>query len=285
MNKWIMRNWKVLLLLFIGIVIGPLVINVLFKMQAPISLLVAEWNASAALAYYGALVAAVIAVYGVFLTIRYSQQNYKEDVRNRALPFIVIDMLKSKSYNNLLGEEPQPEENGKKGYYEYKLQDYYCILENGNINYTTGLTKGQQDLLDNGGVKWASKSNGRSMVVIDYICVPIEIENVGNGTAIRLRYGLNRKNVVEKERKFLPTISLKQSMPILFHIFSEDCARNSANLGKYVLSFYYDDIFSNKYRQNFDISIEYDDKTNRPVALVDMGHIQDFLGGKSTWIK
>lgn len=87
MIKWIKRNWIVMVILLILIIVGPLAINWLFKQKAPIEVLVAEWDASAALGYYGAVIGAAIAVYGVFLTIRYSQKNYKEDVRNRTLFF------------------------------------------------------------------------------------------------------------------------------------------------------------------------------------------------------
>ena len=115
---------------------------------------------------------------------------------------------------------------------------------------------------------------------MDDICIPIEIENVGNGAAIRMRYGLNRKSISKKDRKYLPVISLKPAMPIMFHIFSEDCSRNSANLGEYVLSFYYEDIYSNQYEQDFDITIEYNEEKNAPVYSVDMSHVQKFIGGK-----
>lgn len=61
----------------------------------------AEWDASAMLSYYGTIIAAVIAIYGIFITIRYSQKSYKDDVRDRTMPFIVIDMLKTRSRTNL----------------------------------------------------------------------------------------------------------------------------------------------------------------------------------------
>lgn len=281
MKKWIKHNCKALIVLLLFAVVGPLIINILFKCKAPCGWLVAEWEPSAALTYYGTIIAATIAAFGVFLTIRYSQQNYAEDVRNRTLPFIVIDMLKTKSRMQLFPNTSSDSKTDEKTerYEEYKLQDYYCILENGNIVYKTGLTKEQKKLLENGGTKWVAKSNGGSLVAVDDVCIPIEIENVGNGTAIRLRYGLNRKDIRDEEKKYLPVISLKTFNPIMLHIFSEDCSRDSANLGEYILSFYYEDIYSNKYKQEFAISIDYDEEKHVPIVSVDMGHIQEFLGG------
>ena len=282
MIKWIKRNWIVMVILLILIIVGPLAINWLFKQKAPIEVLVAEWDASAALGYYGAVIGAAIAVYGVFLTIRYSQKNYKEDVRNRTLPFITLTMLKTKSYKKLFPVNVIENRNREKeeGYFEYKLQDYYCILENGMVGYQTGLSERQQEILNNAGTKWVSSPSGGSLVVVNDICVPIEIENVGNGTAIRLRYGLNRKGISEKDRRYLPVISLKPENPILLHIFSEDCSKEINNLGEYILSFYYEDIFSNRYKQDFEVMIEYNDAKNCPMVSVDMSHKQNFLGEK-----
>lgn len=271
-----------MVILLILIIVGPLAINWLFKQKAPIEVLVAEWDASAALEYYGAVIGAAIAVYGVFLTIRYSQKNYKEDVRNRTLPFITLTMLKTKSYKKLFPVNVIENRNREKeeGYFEYKLQDYYCILENGMVGYQTGLSERQQEILNNAGTKWVSSPSGGSLVVVNDICVPIEIENVGNGTAIRLRYGLNKKGISEKDRRYLPVISLKPENPILLHIFSEDCSKESNNLGEYILSFYYEDIFSNRYKQDFEVMIEYNDVKNCPMVSVDMSHKQNFLGEK-----
>lgn len=280
MKNWIRKNNKIILIVLGFVIGGPLVINWLFKLHPSINWLVAEWDASAALSYYGTIIASIIAIYGIFITIKYSQENYRDDVRNRSMPFIVIDMLKTTAHRNLFqSNNLQVDSEALEGYREYKLTDYYCILENGEITYKTGLTKDQQGLLDNGGMRWVSNANGRSLCAVDNICVPFEIENVGNGTAIRMRYGINRKN--EKEKKYLPTISLKPSNPMMLHIFSEDCSKDSLNLGEYVLSFYYEDIYSNRYEQHFDITIEFNVEKHAPVLSVDMSHIQNFLGGNS----
>ena len=187
------------------VIIGPIIINCLFKLHPSREFFVAEWDASAMLSYYGTIIAAVIAIYGIFITIRYSQKSYKDDVRDRTMPFIVIDMLKTRSRTNLFkSKDTKICAKQVEGYYEYKLTDYYCILENGVIRYSTGLTKTQQELLDNGGTRWVYSENGGRLQVVDDICVPFEFENVGNGAAIRMRYGLNRKETIEHDRKYLP---------------------------------------------------------------------------------
>ena len=281
MEKWIKENCKIILAVLGFIVGGPLVINWLFKLHLPTNFWTVEWDASAVLSYYGTILASVIAIYGIFITIQYSQKSYKDDIRDRSLPFIVIDMLKTSGYGaeTQLGSL-QNELESLQGYREYKLVNYYCILTKGKIEYRTSLTESQQEFRDNGGRKIVPFKDVKNFYTIYGICVPIEIENIGNGTAIRLRYGINRKEINEKERRYLPTLSLKPSAPMMLHIFSEDCSRESLNLGEYVLSFFYEDIYSNRYEQHFDITIEYNQEKQYPVFSMDMGHIQNFLGGK-----
>lgn len=280
MNK---KNLIYIIISIIAVlVIIPLSINVAFKVAAPIEILHAEWDASAAITFYGTVLAAGIAVIGVFITIRYSQSNYREDVRNRTLPYIAITLLRTKAYKNIFGgnseiKDIEPEE----GYQEYKLQDYFCVLEKGDIQYKTKLSKRQQQILDYGGTKWENIPNGRSLQVVDDVCVPIEIENVGNGVAINLRLGLNRKGVPEKDQRFVSPISLKVGATVMLHLFSEDCGRDSKNTGEYVLSFYYEDIYQNQYIQEYDVNIQYDEDERQPVFSIDMEVEQQCIGGAS----
>ena len=113
------------------------------------------------------------------------------------------------------------------------------------------------------------------------VCIPLEIENVGNGTAIRMRIGLNRKDTLSKDRQYMQPQSIKPGVIFKFHIFSEDCSQNSKNLGNYVLSFCYEDIYLNHYEQNFDVLIEFDKKVSEAFCSIDLSHVQKFLGGES----
>ncbi len=276
--KWLKGRWKqCVLFVFVFVILIPLLINLLFKLHSSIDFFVAEWNASAALTFYGALLGAGITVYGVYLTIQYSRENYKEDVRNRVLPFIVIDKLKTKSHKNIFSKNDKVDETEFEGYIEYKIEDYYCILNDGKIEYRNSLTKEQKQLIENCGTKWIPNSNGGSYVVVDEICVPLEFENVGNGTAVNFRSGINRKDIAVAERRFLPVIALRVGGKIMMHIFSEDCGKTSKNLGEYVLSIVYEDIYKNMYEQNFDISIEYNEEHHAPIFSINMDNTQELL--------
>lgn len=74
MRGWIKNNYKMILVVLAFVIIGPIIINCLFKLHPSREFFVAEWDASAMLSYYGTIIAAVIAIYGIFITIRYSQK-------------------------------------------------------------------------------------------------------------------------------------------------------------------------------------------------------------------
>ena len=286
MKDWLKKNYKIFFVLLLLILGGPIVINILFKIKSPIWFLAAEWDASAALSYYGAIIAAFLAIYGIFITVQYSQKNYREDVRNRSLPFLVVEKLHSKSIriisaNSEITAKESVKERPIEGYREYRITDYYCILDDGNISYRSRLTQSQQNILDNCGMKPIPCEIGSASARVPYICIPLEIENVGNGTAIRMRIGLNRKETLFKDRQYMHLQSMKPGTVLKFHILSENCSQNSKNLGEYVLSFCYDDIYLNHYEQNFDVLIGFDKEKSGVFYSIDLSHVQKFLGGES----
>ncbi len=54
------------------------------------------WSAADVLSYYGAIIAASIGVIGVYFTVYIANRNYREDARNRTLPYIAIDVINNK---------------------------------------------------------------------------------------------------------------------------------------------------------------------------------------------
>lgn len=87
---------------------------------------------------------------------------------------------------------------------------------------------------------------------MNLVSVPLEVENVGNGTAINLRIGLNKATNIKPV--YITTINLKQNMTIYIHIFSENPTDN--DLAEYNLEFYYNDIYKRKYAQKYIFSIK-----------------------------
>ena len=71
--------WLLLLLLFIGILVPILVV----KLD----------NDSNILSYYGGVIGGILAIIGVFFTVKYSQKQYSEDQRNSVIPYFAVNML------------------------------------------------------------------------------------------------------------------------------------------------------------------------------------------------
>lgn len=61
------------------------------------------------------------------------------------------------------------------------------------------------------------------------------------------------------------------------HLYSEDCDKDSPNLGDYDLMFSYQDIFGNKYSQTTRLSIFYMEERDRVGLQMDMYQTQEGL--------
>ena len=85
-TKWILIA-AIALVLIVGV---PIIINECYKMNSGYMTM---WSAADVLSYYGAIIAASIGVIGVYFTVYIANRNYREDARNRTLPYIAIDVI------------------------------------------------------------------------------------------------------------------------------------------------------------------------------------------------
>lgn len=256
--------WKpiILFILLFFIIIIPTCINLAFKYNSGIIILQAEWDASDALNFYGGILAAGLGIYGVFLSIQYAQKNYRDDLKNQVLPYLVVTQLRGLSRYNALADGADIKTNAKNGpeenkaadplYEEYKLTKVYYIIEPNGIKNYIDLPPRYKPILERAGASWETVANGCYILQKrPYISFPAEIENVGNGTAIYARIGFNKK---EDTPKYLPPIQLKPNETFYIHIFSSLPLENVQ--GQYTLSIIYQDIYLNKYEQNFPFTAE-----------------------------
>lgn len=93
--KWILAA-GIALLLIVGV---PIIINECYKTNSGYMTI---WGAADMLSYYGAIIAASIGVIGVYFTVYMANINYREDARNRMLPYIAIDVINNKQPAPLL---------------------------------------------------------------------------------------------------------------------------------------------------------------------------------------
>lgn len=257
-KRWLaLLLWGALLLIVI-----PVAINYAFKMPAFCELLVAEWTSGDALSFYGVLVGVFAAVWGIYLNIEAAQENYRDDIRNRVLPFIALTFLQVKTpgilavalSNILKSEGPQSLPNHTKNEYsEYKREKVCFVIEGGSVKAKNRLTEEQERKVQSGGVEWENTSYGKALVNVGLVSAPIEIENVGNGAANTLRIGLNPRAANDSNYKFITSMPFKVGQKLGVHLYCENL-EGSSN-GSYDLDIVYEDIYGNRYRQRYDVMI------------------------------
>lgn len=264
MKAIIKKYWVVLLLLTIGI---PALINWLFKIHPTIPFFSAEWDAGAALGFYGTLLASFIAIIGVFISVNYAQENYRKDEKNRQLPYLAMTYMRKDSKFNLLDSaftQTRESDNDADSYYtEYRLNRVYIIISNDGIEYRKNLDKMQESILQQGGLAWVTEGGIKALKPHNYISLPFEIENVGNGAAIDFKLSFNKKDSSNPHAVSLFT--LKCGDKVYFHIFSD--LESEELLGEYMLELQYSDILCNRYSQKYPVSFE--KENNRVKQIID----------------
>lgn len=91
MNKSRERWFLVgVLSIIILVVVVPIIINECYRKNAGY---ITVWNAADLLSYYGTIVAAGIGIVGVYFTVYIVNKNYRDDARNRILPYIAINVI------------------------------------------------------------------------------------------------------------------------------------------------------------------------------------------------
>ena len=263
------QNYRNSIVLLVVLAVGGMTcIHFLFKIHAP-KWLVATWSAGDALGYFGVILAAVVTVYGLFLTFKDNRESIFYFSRldklpfigvnvlsqNYRLPFMIADASKEADYSNTTLE------NRPKGQYYYseeKLEKIFCVLSSGNIHIQRGLKKKQLHLAQNMGMDMEPVGKG-GFASVDkrLIYYPILIENIGNGPAIDLRIGFQKDDADTKN--FIPPFPLNTSATLYFIIYAEN--PDDSNCGDYSLIFYYRDIFDHYYKQSHLFQIKHDDTT------------------------
>lgn len=270
MKKYLKQYWWLILIIVVVIIL-------------PVVIVPCSKNDSNVLSYYGGVIGGILAIIGVFFTVKFSQKQYREDQRNSVIPYFSADMLNSHfvmpkvSMNSGHIKISNPPSEISTGYHEEKYTDYYYILKDGKFKITTGLNEQQTVRAHAGGLVLVQIPNGYAMTVKNDVFMPIQLENVGNGAAINFRLGINRSEIKDCDKKYAYSISVNRGEVVNVHLYSEDCDKTSANLGDYDLTFLYQDIFGNKYSQTTRISIVFNEDHNRIAIQMDMYQTQERL--------
>ena len=219
----------------------------------------------------------------MFFTVRYSQRQYQDDQRNSVIPYFSVDKLNSHFVMPEVTMDSgrltvkNPKTQSAAGYREEKYTDYYYVLKDGKFKITSRLTDQQMVRAHAGGFVPAQVPYSYAMTVKNDIFLSLRLENVGNGVAINFRLGINRADIKEDEKKYTYSISVNKGEAVNVHLYSEDCDKDSPNLGDYDLMFSYQDIFGNKYSQTTRLSIFYMEERDQVGLQMDMYQTQERL--------
>lgn len=221
------------------------------------------------LSFYGSIISAIlgagIAIAGVWWTLRENQRQYHQDQINQSLPFFIARLYHHKSnYNPFLtmndafesDEEsilPASEFQGTEDiqYKEYLRKEVCVVLSYGKQEWKTDFSKDQWKIIKQDGFfEKKEGANEYSLCQTNLVYTVIEFENVGKGTAIFVKIGLNRKDV---KHNYVTIPARKIGESLFIRILATDCCEQDE--GEYDLDIIYLDIYQRAYRQRFPFSI------------------------------
>lgn len=269
MKKFFLQHkWQFVCAIFLSIIVVPAIINVLFKLESPWSFFDAEWEAGDVLSFYGAMLASVTTIFGVYISIEYAQRNYRLDEANRVKPYFAFTQYKTESTVNLTLQESTDNENKKNQhseniYREYKQEEVYLLINENKINFYEELPKKQQLLLKNCGIEWCNCGNGAIMQPHNFISLPFDVENVGNGASINTMIAFYKEG---EDRRGLNVYTIKQGSSFYFHIFC-DSIDDSMIGDKYVMELLYGDTIGNYYSQKYPVVFENNEQTGPRINM------------------
>ena len=273
MRKYLSKyKWQIILAFTVFIVIIPAVINWFFKLESPCNFFVAEWGAGDVLAFYGAMLASVTTIFGVYISIEYAQRNYQMDEANRVKPYLSLTHYKSESKTNWgLGipaeaTDADGVEQPQSYYTEYKLDKVYIVIDQAEIRFQDKLSDNQQQRIKSGGFEWYDHGGGcRSLQSHPFVSMPFDVENVGSGAAINTMIAFYKKG---EARRGASLYTIKQGASFYFHVFCDDAESVVDN--EYVIELLYGDIIGNYYSQKYPVQFKRDADTGRFCTSVDL---------------
>lgn len=273
MRKYLSKyKWHIILAFAVFIVIIPAVINWFFKLESPCNFFVAEWGAGDVLAFYGAMLASVTTILGVYISIEYAQRNYQMDEANRVKPYLSLTHYKSESKTNWgLGipaeaTDADGVEQPQSYYTEYKLDKVYIVIDPSEIRFQDKLSDKQQQRIKSGGFEWYDHGGGcRSLQSHPFVSMPFDVENVGSGAAINTMIAFYKKG---EARRGASLYTIKQGASFYFHVFCDDA--ESVVGSEYVIELLYGDIIGNYYSQKYPVQFKRDADTGRFCTSVDL---------------
>lgn len=256
MKQWL--KWCLLgIVILLAVAGGPIIINRFYQCNNGY---ITIWNAENVLSYYGTILAACIGIVGVYATVAISNKNYREDARNRILPYIGVNILNIRQPNPFLegmgtetyatmGNNPIIEDNllGKTPNHLF-----LCLMVIKKYAQQTCCMKMKHK---NGKEQKYSGSEPPKMAKCICAIPNMLVCRLQSKTLVMALQKKLRMSCYSNPKKpfFSPEIILKPNQLFYIHIFSD---KNFETIkGRYFFELYYEDIIGDRYRQCFPIEI------------------------------
>ena len=192
-----------------------------------------------------------------------STKQYREDARNRILPIIAVNGI-TQNQPELLFSELNNAFSTQEDLLDQADGWLFFSINKKNIAVLRKPKKDDLVMILESTVIWKRGTTDDRIYVRDSenVCLPLEIENVGNGIAKRLSVGLCRKS---ESPHYETEILLKQNEKRKIYIFSKE--KIDEIKGQYLISVIYSDIAGNRYKQVFPLELTVNEKNRRIKSL------------------
>lgn len=242
------------------IVIPPLIVFLLYSIGKSCPVVVVPWTAGETLGYCGAVDAAVVALLGLFLSIRDGWEQQRAQLRESVAPYFLMVILKAMNKKNPFSPSVSAKGSETKaccgddlpsGYCEVDVCEVYAIVGD-DIVYRSRLTDNQRERVESTLLTEEIAEGAFAIVSNPVISIPLRFRNVGQGCANGVRVGVNRK---EDEWKGVCSWSLDHGEDFYLLIYI-DTDHNV--LGDYEVRIVFNDCLGYRYMEAFSLIVERD---------------------------
>ena len=250
--KWLVIGLLAVIVFVVGI---PIIINECYKANSGY---ITMWSAADVLSYYGAIITSAGAAIGIYVSLRYSHKQYREDKCRDVLPYFAINILGRKCvnpfdlgwYDNEDGVgEKESEAKDALTYSEFSYDECFFVFKSEKIECNRKLSKEQEDARRIG-MTGEDRGEFGEIWISDKKYIPMKAINVGNGCAI------NTTVTIKAIGKDMVATSIPVSIPVgeefytgLLFCIAEEIA------GEYDYIMRYYDIYGNLYEHHKTITI------------------------------
>lgn len=252
----------IVLLIFVSVIAIPCCVYFAYSIEAP-SWLQPLWEAPAALAYFGSVLAGVATVIGVYYSLLASDKRHDEEIVKSVQPFLASSILKKEyvqvglftDYEDCF--EPRQIEVPPNEYSEHRVDKLFFNIGQNVIEPMAEITPKEMQIIRQRGAIQERHRSGYALHNYPVFDHTLAFENVGKAAAIRVKFGVYREDD-EKNKKLSLPLSLKVGDSVSVLIYCIDYKPKNKN-EKFILECIYSDIYGNGYMQQYPIEAS---KTN-----------------------